>query len=77
MKQQADSHHFDLKRIEDHDEVERMLVNLPAGDAEVVKQYHLQGRSYREISSHLGIPENTIGPMLTRARQKLRRGAGA
>lgn len=77
MKQQADSHHFDLKRIEDHDEVERMLVNLPAGDAEVVKQYHLQGRTYREISSHLGIPENSIGPTLTRARQKLRRGAGA
>jgi RNA polymerase sigma-70 factor, ECF subfamily len=77
MKQQADSHHFDLKRIEDHDEVERMLVNLPAGDAEVVKQYHLQGRTYREISSHLGIPENSIGPTLTRARQKMRRGAGA
>jgi RNA polymerase sigma-70 factor, ECF subfamily len=77
MKQQADSHHFDLKRVEDHDEVERMLVNLPAGDAEVIKQYHLEGRTYREISNHLGIPENTIGPMLTRSRQKLRRGAGA
>jgi len=75
MKQQADSHHFDLKRIEDHEEIEKMLVNLPAGEAEVVKQYHLQGRSYREISSHLGIPENTIGPTLTRARQRLRRGA--
>ena len=74
MKQQADSHHFDLKRIEDQDEIERMLVNLPADDAEVVKQYHLEGRSYREISSQLGIPENTIGPTLTRARQKLRRG---
>jgi RNA polymerase sigma-70 factor (ECF subfamily) len=75
MKQQADSHHFDLKRIEDQDEVKRMLINLPADDAEVVKQYHLEGRSYREISSQLGIPENTIGPTLTRARQKLRRGS--
>ena len=74
MKQQADSHHFDLKRIEDQEEVQRMLADLPAGDAEVVKQYHLHGRTYREISSHLGIPENTIGPTLTRARQKLRRG---
>jgi RNA polymerase sigma-70 factor (ECF subfamily) len=77
MKQQADSHHFDLKRIEDQEEIERMLVNLPADDAEVVKQYHLEGRSYREISTHLGIPENTIGPTLTRARQKLRRGTGS
>lgn len=75
MKQQSDSHHFELKRIEDHEEVERMLADLPADDAEVVKQYHIQGRSYREISSHLGIPENTIGPTLTRARQKLRRGS--
>jgi RNA polymerase sigma-70 factor, ECF subfamily len=75
MKQQADSHHFDLKRIEDQDEIQKMLVDLPADDAEVVKQYHLQGRSYREISNHLGIPENTIGPTLTRARQKLRRSA--
>jgi RNA polymerase sigma-70 factor (ECF subfamily) len=73
MKHQADSHHFELKRIEDQEEVERMLADLPANDAEVVKQYHLEGRSYREISSHLGIPENTIGPTLTRARQKLRR----
>jgi RNA polymerase sigma-70 factor (ECF subfamily) len=56
MKQQADSHHFDLKRIEDQEEVRRMLVNLPAGEAEVVKQFHLEGRSYREISSQLGIP---------------------
>jgi len=57
--------------------VRRMLVNLPAGEAEVVKQFHLEGRSYREISSQLGIPENTIGPTLTRARQKLRRGTPA
>lgn len=76
MKQQSDSHHFELKRIEDREEVQRMLSNLPADDAEVVKQYHLQGRSYREISTHLGIPENTIGPTLSRARQKLRRVSG-
>jgi RNA polymerase sigma-70 factor (ECF subfamily) len=77
MKQQADSQHFELKRIEDREEVQRMLTDLPAGDAEVVRQYHLQGRSYREISTTLGIPENTIGPTLTRARQKLRRPTGS
>ncbi len=34
--------------------------------------FHLEGRSYREISAILGIPENTIGPTLTRASERLR-----
>jgi RNA polymerase sigma-70 factor, ECF subfamily len=37
-----------------------------------VQQFHLEGRSYREISSRLGVPENSIGPTLSRARAKLR-----
>ena len=41
-------------------------------EAMVVKLFHLEGRSYREISSGLGIPENSIGPTLSRAREKLR-----
>ena len=65
----------DQQRVEDHDQVERMLRDLPPADAEVVKQYHLEGKSYREISSGLGIPENSIGPTLTRARQRLRQGS--
>jgi RNA polymerase sigma-70 factor (ECF subfamily) len=35
--------------------------------------YHLEGKSYREISSVIGMPENSIGPMLSRARAKMRR----
>ncbi|HUG91691.1 MAG TPA: sigma-70 family RNA polymerase sigma factor [Planctomycetaceae bacterium] len=60
------------QRVEFDDEVQRMLSELPDADAEVVRQYHLEGRTYREISSRLGIPENTIGPTLSRARQKMR-----
>lgn len=60
------------QRVDSKDEVREMLEHLPPGDAEVVKQFHLEGKSYREISSGLGIPENTIGPTLTRARAKLR-----
>ena len=60
------------ERVDDHDQVRRMLEELPDRDAEVVRQYHLEGRSYREISARLGIPENTIGPTLTRARERLR-----
>jgi RNA polymerase sigma-70 factor (ECF subfamily) len=39
--------------------------------------YHLEGKSYREISQALGLPENSIGPTLHRAREKLRRVAQA
>jgi RNA polymerase sigma-70 factor (ECF subfamily) len=62
----------DQQQVDFGDEVQRMLSDLPDADAEVVRQYHLEGRTYREISSRLGIPENTIGPTLSRARQRLR-----
>jgi RNA polymerase sigma-70 factor (ECF subfamily) len=38
--------------------------------------YHLEGKSYQEISRSVGMPENSVGPMLSRARAKLRRRAG-
>ena len=60
------------RRLENRDEVERLLAGLPRQDAEIVRLYHLQGRSYREISREVGVPENTIGPTLSRARQRLR-----
>ncbi len=63
---------WDVKRIDDNDQVERMLRDLPENDASIVRQFHLEGRTYREISSRLGIPENSIGPTLSRARDRLR-----
>ncbi|MBI1312327.1 sigma-70 family RNA polymerase sigma factor [bacterium] len=65
----------DVQRIENTEQVERMLRDLPERDADIVRQFHLEGRSYGEISSRLGIPENTIGPTLSRARELLRNGA--
>src|SRR5690606_9795096 len=59
-------------RIQNRDEVERLLSNLQPNEAEIVRRYHLQGSSSREISRDLGVPENTIGPTLSRARQRLR-----
>lgn len=66
----SNDHHE--RRIEDRDEVDRLLAELPQQDAEIVRRYHLQGKSYRDISRELGVPENTIGPALSRARQRLR-----
>lgn len=57
------------------DEVERMLENLPEREAQVVKLYHLKYLNYRQIGKQLGIPENSVGPILAKARQRLRRSA--
>jgi RNA polymerase sigma-70 factor (ECF subfamily) len=34
--------------------------------------YHLEGKTYQEISRSTGMPTNSVGPLLTRARTKLR-----
>ena len=60
------------ERIENEEEVRHMLDGLGGKEADVVRQYHLEGKSYREISQALGIAENSIGPTLHRARNKLR-----
>ena len=58
-----------LERLE---EVERLLGRLPAREREVVRLHYIEGRTYEEISTELNIPVNTIGPILSRARKKLR-----
>jgi RNA polymerase sigma-70 factor, ECF subfamily len=66
--------HSDMEqRLSDHEEIERLLGGLEGTEARVVRMYHLEGRSYQEISSAVGMPENSIGPILSRARDKLRR----
>ncbi len=69
----ADSSTSEFERIANRDEVERLLEELTPDDADVVRLYHLDGKSYHEISQDLGIAENSIGPILSRARAKLRR----
>lgn len=59
------------QRIEDAEEVAALLKQLPPRDADIVRMYHLEGRTYDEISARLGVLKNSIGPTLTRARQRL------
>lgn len=60
------------QRISDQEEVARLLEELEGTEAEVVRLYHLEGKSYHEISSAIGMSENSIGPTLSRARDKMR-----
>ena len=62
-----------FSEIETREEIEELLRRLPAPERHVVRLFYLQGHTYQEISSELGIPINSIGPMLFRARQRLRK----
>ncbi len=61
------------ERLSNREEVERLLDELQGEEADVVRLYHLEGKSYDEISRQTGVPAGSIGPTLTRARAKMRR----
>ena len=54
-----------------------MLNGLNGPEADVIRKFHLEGKNYREISAETGMPENSIGPTLSRARGKMRKGSDA
>jgi RNA polymerase sigma-70 factor (ECF subfamily) len=60
------------QRLSDREQVERMLSELDETEADVMRLYHLEGKSYYEISMATGMPENSVGPLLSRAKSKLR-----
>ena len=62
--------------LESLEEVQKLLRRLPSRERQVVRLYYLEGRTYEEISTELHIPVNSIGPILTRARKKLRQEPG-
>lgn len=64
------------QRMTDREEVEQLMEQLDDSEAAVVRMYHLEGKTYQEISRTTGMPTNSVGPMLSRARAKLRN-AGA
>ena len=57
------------QRLSDQEEVRRLLGGLQETEAQVVRLFHLEGKSYREISTVLGMPENSVGSILSRADQ--------
>ena len=69
----ADAEPRPEQRISDREQVERLLEGLADGESRVVRMYHLEGKSYQEISQAVGVSENSIGPILSRARSKMRR----
>jgi RNA polymerase sigma-70 factor (ECF subfamily) len=72
----ADDEHSVENQVADREEVERLLDGLDGNEADIVRLFHIEGKSYGEISRETGVPENSIGPTLSRARAKLRRVGG-
>lgn len=68
----ADPHANPQQQVDSREQVRQLLEVLQGTEAEVVRMYHLEGKTYPEISSATGVPENSIGPMLSRARNKMR-----
>lgn len=60
-----------IDKIDDAEQVERLMLRLDAREASVVRMYHLEGKSYQQISRAIGLSENSIGPLLSKAREKM------
>lgn len=73
IDQVADQAESVEERLANREEVERMLDELHGEEADVVRLYHLEGKSYDEISRQTGVPTGSVGPTLSRARARLRR----
>lgn len=60
------------QRLEREEEIQSLLLRLPDNEAKAIRLFHLEHCSYAEIGSHLGIPENSVGPLLSKARNRLK-----
>ena len=72
IDQVADGAESVEERLSNREEVERLLDELQGEEADVVRLYHLEGKSYDEISRQIGVPTGSVGPTLSRARSKMR-----
>ncbi len=53
--------------------VRRCVESLPGRYANIITQYYLKERSYREIANDLGVPAGTLKTWMFRARKQLRK----
>jgi RNA polymerase sigma-70 factor (ECF subfamily) len=73
--QQVDRHDA-VGALADRDSIEALLGTLDETEARLIRLHHLEERSYGEISLLTGLPVGSIGPTLSKARQKMRTHGG-
>lgn len=62
----------DALQLENSEEVQSILTQIPEMEATAIRMFHLEHRSYSDIGQHMGLPENSIGPLLSKARDRMR-----
>ena len=62
-----------LHRMEQAEALERAMATLDPGEALVLRWIYWEGLSYAQAARLAGIRENSVGPLLSRARESLRR----
>ena len=60
------------QQISQQEEIEQYLKNLSKEEQVLLRMHDLEGHSYSEISNATGIPVNSIGPRLSKARKSIR-----
>ncbi len=70
----ADQSNVREKFTETREEIQLLLSRLDETPRKLVELFYLEEKSYEEISQTLGLPINSIGPTLARARAKMRNG---
>lgn len=58
-------------RVDEKDEVDSLMTQLPESLRPIVRMFYLDGSTYQQISRRLSIPINSIGPTLARAKALL------
>ena len=66
------AHRDETAHAVNREEVESLLAHLADDEARLVRLHHLEARSYGEISRITGMPLGSIGPALSRAREKMK-----
>ena len=72
LPQEVAGDRSDEPRIDDEEEVRSLLSRMPEREAIAIRMFHLEHRTYSDIGLHFGIPENSVGPLLSQARDRLR-----
>ena len=58
---------------EEVEDLTHLIGQLPTRDADAIRKFHVEGKSYEQIGRELGIEANSVGPLLSRAREQLKR----
>lgn len=59
------------REVDAKDEVDSLMQRLPEALKLPLRMFYLDGKTYEQISRKLGLPLNSIGPMLKRAKDVL------